>query len=145
LSGAVAPFPRHQPGRFRDLILMAVFHDLVNRIPMAALAAVMVMVCVGTFDWNSIRPATLRRMPAGETIVMVITVVVVVATNDLSIGVVGGVIAAMIIFARRVATVATVTRTVADGVAHYRVDGELFFATSNDLTGRFDYATIPPA
>ncbi|NUU07269.1 SulP family inorganic anion transporter [Leifsonia sp. C5G2] len=142
-SGARTRLSTFSAGVFL-LILMAVFHDLVNQIPMAALVAVMVMVCVGTFDWHSIRPATLKRMPAGETVVMVTTVVVVVATNDLSIGVVVGVIAAMIIFARRVASIATVTRSLpAADHAHYRVDGELFFATSNDLTHRFDYAGDP--
>lgn len=142
-SGARTRLSTFSAGVFL-LILMAVFHDLVNRIPMAALVAVMVMVCVGTFDWHSVRPATLKRMPVGETTVMVLTVVVVVATDDLSIGVVVGVIAAMIVFARRVAAIATVTRTLpADGTAHYRIDGELFFATSNDLTHRFDYAGDP--
>ncbi len=111
---------------------------------MAALAAVMVMVCVGTFDWHSIRPSTLRRMPLGETIVMVITVAVVVATNDLSIGVIVGVVTAMIIFARRVARVADVERIVSKtGGVLYRVHGELFFATSSDLTRRFNYANDP--
>jgi Sulfate permease and related transporters (MFS superfamily) len=142
-SGARTRLSTFSAGVFL-LILMAVFHDLVNEIPTAALAAVMIMVCVGTFDWHSIRPATFKRMPAGETTVMVLTVIVVVATNDLSIGVVVGVIAAMIIFARRVAAIATVTRTLPDeNLAYYRVGGELFFATSNDLTGRFDYAGDP--
>jgi SulP family sulfate permease len=142
-SGARTRLSTFSAGVFL-LILMAVFHDLVNDIPMAALVAVMVMVCVGTFDWHSVRPATLKRMPAGETIVMVLTVAVVVATNNLSIGVVVGVIAAMIIFARRVAGFATVTRTLPEPTtAHYRVDGELFFATSNELTGRFEYAADP--
>ncbi|GAA2049860.1 SulP family inorganic anion transporter [Leifsonia soli] len=142
-SGARTRLSTFSAGVFL-LILMAVFHDLVNQIPMAALVAVMVMVCVGTFDWHSIRPATLKRMPVGETTVMVLTVAVVVATNDLSIGVVVGVIAATIIFARRVAAVTTVERTLpADGTARYQVDGELFFATSNDLTHRFDYAGDP--
>jgi sulfate permease, SulP family len=144
-SGARSRLSTFSAGVFL-LILIVALHDLVSSIPMAALVAVMVMVCVGTFDWHSIRPSTLRRMPVGETVVMVVTVAVVVATNNLSIGVVVGVLAAMVIFARRVARFATVTRTGRDATtAHYRVDGELFFATSNDLTHRFDYAGDPPA
>ncbi|GAA2751750.1 SulP family inorganic anion transporter [Amnibacterium kyonggiense] len=142
-SGARTRLSTFSAGVFL-LILMVVFHDLVADIPMAALVAVMVMVCVGTFDWHSIRPATLRRMPLGETIVMVATVAVVVATNDLSVGVVVGVLAAMIVFARRVARFASVDRSVDDsGQVRYRVVGELFFASSNDLTHRFDYAGDP--
>ena len=129
------------------LILVVALGDVVAIIPMAALVAVMIMVSVGTLDWHSIRPATLKRMPLGETIVMVLTVIVVVLTNNLAIGVVVGVIAAMVIFAKRVAHFATVQRTIrSDGgeaVAYYTVTGELFFASSNDLTTQFDYAEDP--
>jgi len=130
------------------LILVVGLGDVVAIIPMAALVAVMIMVSVGTFDWHSIRPSTLRRMPIGETLVMVLTVVIVVITDNLAIGVIIGVIAAMIVFARRVAHFATVERTektAEDGtpVAHYAVIGELFFASSNDLTTQFDYVDDP--
>ena len=50
------------------MILCIVFGPLVSKIPMAALVAVMVLVAFGTFDWHSIAPATLKRMPAGEII-----------------------------------------------------------------------------
>lgn len=130
------------------LVLVVGFGDLVATIPMAALVAVMVMVSVGTFDWHSVRPSTLRRMPRSETAVMVVTVVVVVATHNLAIGVVVGVLVAMTLFARRVAHLARVDRVVEvddDGaeVARYRVSGELFFASSNDLYSQFDYAGDP--
>jgi len=129
------------------LILVVVVGDIVAIIPMAALVAVMVMVSVGTFDWHSIRPSTLRRMPLSETTVMVATVAVVVATHNLAIGVIVGVIVAMVLFARRVAHFATVTRDedvdAAVPSVNYRVDGELFFASSNDLTTQFEYADDP--
>lgn len=70
------------------LVLCIGLGPVVSRIPMAALVAVMVLVSVGTFDWHSIRPGTLRRMPVGETAVMVVTVIAVVTTDNLSIGVV---------------------------------------------------------
>ncbi|MCF3961895.1 SulP family inorganic anion transporter [Streptomyces fuscigenes] len=127
------------------LILCLVLGPIVSRIPMAALVAVMVLVSVGTFDWHSVKPATLRRMPVGETVVMVVTVVVVVATGNLSIGVVVGSVAAMIIFARRVAHLTHVTSvTDPDGSqVVYAVTGQLFFASSNDLVTQFDYANDP--
>ena len=126
------------------LVLVVVFGDLVAIIPMAALVAVMVVVSVATFDWHSVRPSTLRRLPKSETAVMVLTVVTTVWTHNLAIGVIVGVVAAMVLFARRVAHFATVTRAVGDGGAvRYTVDGELFFASSNDLTTQFDYAGDP--
>ncbi|MDF1706397.1 MAG: SulP family inorganic anion transporter [Aeromicrobium sp.] len=130
------------------LVLVVGFGDLVAIIPMAALVAVMIMVSVGTFDWHSIQPSTLRRMPKSETTVMVSTVIVTVLTHNLAIGVGVGVLVAMTLFARRVAHLTETNRhltTDADGreVATYRVTGELFFASSNDLYTQFDYAGDP--
>ncbi|GGQ33627.1 sodium-independent anion transporter [Streptomyces virginiae] len=127
------------------MVLCIVFGPIVSDIPMAALVAVMVMVSFATFDWHSIAPKTLKRMPAGEISVMVITVICVVATDNLAIGVVVGSVTAMVIFAKRVAHLAEVTAVVdPDGsTVVYRVTGELFFASSNDLVGRFDYPSDP--
>lgn len=126
------------------LVLTIVLHDLVAQIPMAALTAVMLMVCVATFDWHSVRPRTLRRMPLGETAVMLITVVVVVVTENLATGVLVGVVVAALVFARRVAHVVEVVREpVDDRTVRYRVRGALFFASSNDLVTRFSYADDP--
>ncbi|WP_330331234.1 SulP family inorganic anion transporter [Streptomyces sp. NBC_00536] len=127
------------------MVLCIAFGPLVSDIPMAALVAVMVMVCFATFDWHSVAPKTLRRMPAGEITVMVLTVACVVATHNLAVGVVAGSVTAMVIFAKRVAHLADVT-AVTDpegGTVVYSVTGELFFASSNDLVGRFDYAGDP--
>ncbi|MGP3965494.1 SulP family inorganic anion transporter [Nonomuraea sp. 3N208] len=127
------------------MVLCIVFGPWVSQIPMAALVAVMILVSVGTFDWHSIAPATLKRMPAGEITVMVVTVAMVVATHNLAIGVVLGSLTALVIFARRVAHLAEVSAVIdPDGTqAIYAVTGQLFFASSNDLVGRFDYAGDP--
>ncbi|MFI2222527.1 SulP family inorganic anion transporter [Rhodococcus sp. NPDC019627] len=127
------------------LILVVGLGDVVALIPMAALVAVMIMVSVGTLDWHSIAPKTLRRMPRSETVVMLATVAVTVATHNLAYGVIVGVITAMVLFARRVAHLTEVV-----DVAHpdgntrvYKVRGELFFASSNDLIYQFDYVGDP--
>jgi SulP family sulfate permease len=130
------------------LVLVVGFGDVVALIPMAALVAVMVMVAVGTFDWHSVRPATLRRMPKSETTVMLATVITTVTTHNLAIGVVVGVLVAMTLFARRVAHLTETHRelvedTTGGATAVYRVTGELFFASSNDLYTQFEYAADP--
>ena len=133
------------------LILVVALGDIVGMIPMAALVAVMVMVSVGTFDWHSVHPRTLRVMPLSETLVMVVTVVATVWTGNLAIGVVLGVVTAMIMFARRVAHMTSVEKvaeldTDHDGTVDtrtYRVTGELFWASSNDLVYQFDYSDDP--
>ena len=123
------------------LILVVGLGDVVAKIPMAALVAVMIMVSVGTFDWHSINPKTLRRMPKSETVVMLATVAVTVATSNLAYGVIVGVLIASVLFARRVAHLTEVVEV--DGPDEdtrvYKVEGELFFASSNDLVYQFDY------
>lgn len=129
------------------LILIVVLGETVAIIPMAALVAVMIMVSVGTFEWHSIKPSTLKRMPKSETTVMVVTVAVVIATNNLAIGVIVGVFVASVLFVQRVAHFVNVDRVLTDHEgqqrAHYTVTGELFFASSNDLTTLFEYTDDP--
>ncbi|MCF8607325.1 SulP family inorganic anion transporter [Gordonia sp. HY442] len=129
------------------IVLVVGLGDIVGQIPMAALVAVMIMVSATTFDWHSIRMSTLRRMPRSETAVMVIAVVATVATNNLAIGVVAGVVVATLLFVRRVAHFTQVTHTDrVDGDQRtrvYHVRGELFFASSNDLVHQFDYVDDP--
>jgi SulP family sulfate permease len=143
-SGARTRISTFLAGAFL-LVLVVGLGDVVGIIPMAALVAVMIMVSVGTFDWHSIKPATLRRMPKSETLVMLTTVAVVVATSNLAIGVVVGVVVAMVMFARRVAHFTQVIHVAHpdDDTRVYAVVGELFFASSNDLVYQFDYVGDP--
>jgi len=143
------------------LLLVTALSEVMARIPMVALAAVMMIVAISTVDWHSVRPSTLRRMPIPETLVMVVTVAVVVATDNLALGVAVGVLLAMVLFARRIAHVIRVERTVEGGAARaddsapgsagpgrdasvrYDVIGPLFFGSSNDLVEHFSYADDP--
>jgi len=128
------------------LILVVGLGSVVAVIPMAALVAVMILVSVSTFDWHSVAPSTLRRMPRGETVIMLVTVAGTVATENLAIGVAAGVLTAMAVFARRVAHLVEVDRVVdPDGTSClYSVHGEVFFASDQELIESFQYAEDPP-
>jgi SulP family sulfate permease len=127
------------------LVLVVALGDLVALIPMAALVAVMILVSVSTFDWHSVRPATLRRLPKSETSVMLVTVAVVIASHNLAYGVIAGVLTAAVLFTRRVAHLVEVTRVGEpdSSAVVYVVRGQVFFASSNDLVHQFDYAGDP--
>lgn len=146
VSGARTRISTFLAGGFL-LVLVVALGDVVARIPMAALVAVMIMVSVGTFDWHSIRPRTLRTMPLSATLIMVVTVAATVITHNLAVGVVLGVVVAMVSFARRVAHFTEVVgqpRSETDpDTKVYLVRGVLFFASSNDLVYQFDYAEDP--
>jgi len=128
------------------LLLVLPLRGVVQHIPMSALAAVMIVVAVMTFDWDSVRPATLRRVPISETVVMAATVAIVVPTHDLAYGVVVGVILSALLFTRRAAHLANVTSVLDPdgGERIYAVQGPLFFASTNDLVTAFDYTHDPP-
>ena len=121
------------------LFLIVVLGDWVRRIPMAALVAIMIMVSVGTFSWSSLK--TLATHPRSSSMVMVATVVGVVATHNLAIGVLVGVLLSSVFFAWKVARIFRVTSVASpDGAARtYVVEGQLFFASSDDFSAAFDF------
>ncbi|MBK0332226.1 SulP family inorganic anion transporter [Brachybacterium sp. MASK1Z-5] len=122
------------------IVLSVALGDAVGRIPMAALVAVMLVVAATTFDWHSLR--TLPVMPRSETLVLLVTVLGTVLTQNLAVGVIAGVVTAAIAFTRRVAHMTEILRDAHDP-GRYRVRGQLFFASSNDLVDQFDYEDGP--
>lgn len=123
------------------LFLLTVLGPWVGRVPMPALVAVMIMVSIGTFSWNSI--PNLRRHPASSSVVMLTTVVVVVATRDLSLGVLAGVLLSGIFFAAKVQRMFAVDRILSadGGMATYHVTGQIFFASVDRFTRAFQDET----
>ncbi|MEB5754007.1 SulP family inorganic anion transporter [Citrobacter cronae] len=79
------------------LLLVTALSEVMAKIPMSVLAGIMVIVAVKTFSWQSIQPATLTKIPVTETLVMLITVGATVATGNLAIGVVAGVMTMFIL------------------------------------------------
>lgn len=122
------------------LLLMIVFlGDWVKQIPMAALVAIMIMVSIGTFSWSSIKD--LKLHPRSSSVVMLATVIVVVATHNLAIGVFVGVLFSGIFFAWKISQVFRVTSVVSDAGATrtYLIEGQLFFASAENFTAAFDF------
>lgn len=119
------------------LFLLAVLGPFVGKIPMPALVAVMIMVSIGTFSWNSL--PNMRNHPWTSSVVMVATVIVVVATHDLAKGVLVGVLLSGIFFAGKVRNMFAVERREsADGrEATYLVTGQIFFASVDRFTRAF--------
>ncbi|MFT6915296.1 MAG: SulP family sulfate permease [Motiliproteus sp.] len=125
------------------LILMVVFMDeWVARIPMAALVAVMIMVSIGTFSWESLR--NLKTHPLSSNIVMIATVGVVVVTHNLAFGVFVGVLLAAMFFANKIAHFKYVYSEIdATGTQRtYRVIGQVFFASADKFVDFFDFKEV---
>lgn len=125
------------------LLIMVVFlGDWVSQIPMAALVAVMIMVSIGTFNWDSIR--NLREHPKSSSVVMVATVIVTVATHDLARGVLTGVLLSGFFFAHKVGRIMRVeSRACEDGRARtYNIYGQVFFASADRFVQVFDFQEV---
>ncbi|WP_058308033.1 SulP family inorganic anion transporter [Gracilibacillus massiliensis] len=120
------------------MFLIIVLGGLVVQIPMAALAGVMIMVSISTFDWSSVK--NLHKIPRTDAVVMVITVLTVVVTHDLSIGVLTGVLLSAIFFAAKISKVTVTQIVMVKGKKKaYKVDGQIFFASVNDLVAKFNF------
>jgi SulP family sulfate permease len=122
------------------LIIMVVFlDDWVQKIPMAALVAVMIMVSIGTFSWSSIKD--LRKHPMSSNIVMITTVIVVVATHNLAIGVLVGVLLATLFFSNKIGRIMAVKShySEAENKRTYEVIGQVFFASAEQFINAFDF------
>lgn len=121
------------------LFLIVVLGDLVAMIPMAALVAIMIMVSIGTFSWQSLK--NLRTHPRSSSVVMLATVAGVVITHNLAVGVVIGVLLSGIFFAWKIAQIFRVTSTLSPDGTHrtYLVEGQVFFASADAFAAAFDF------
>jgi len=119
------------------MAMLLLFNPWVKQIPMAALVAVMIMVSIGTFSWASFR--NLAVHPSTTSMVMLVTVVTVVWTHNLALGVGAGVLLASLFFARKVAQIIRVTSELEGDTRTYTVRGQVFFASSETFTGSFDF------
>ncbi|MFC1283845.1 SulP family inorganic anion transporter [Bacillus paralicheniformis] len=116
------------------MFLILVLGDWVVQIPMAALAGVMIMVSIGTFDWSSF--SMLRKVPLTDSIVMLVTVITVVATHDLSKGVFAGVILSAIFFVAKISKLKIEEKSEEHAVK-YIIKGQVFFASVQDFVKSF--------
>ena len=121
------------------LFFMLALGSWVERIPMAALVAVMIMVCIGTFNWDSLRHV--RKIPRSETAAMIATVLTTVLSHNLALGVVVGIALSTVFFSRKIAKVIFVDKVLsADGLhCTYFIAGQIFFVAVNDLLEGFDF------
>ena len=121
------------------LILVVFLNDWVAQIPMAALVAVMIMVSIGTFNWQSIR--NIRQYPLSTNIVMISTVVVVVWTHNLALGVFVGVLLASLFFANKISHFMYAESKIDDEhrVRTYIVHGQVFFNSATRFIQQFNF------
>lgn len=121
------------------LLIMVVFlSDWVSQIPMAALVAVMIMVSIGTFNWESLRE--FKTHPVSFNVVMVATVITTVFTHNLAYGVLVGVLLSALFFANKIGQFLSVLSEYdeTNNTRYYYVHGQVFFSSTTQFLDSFD-------
>ncbi|MBE9221321.1 SulP family inorganic anion transporter [Cyanobacterium stanieri LEGE 03274] len=121
------------------LFAILVLQQWVQRMPMGALVAVMIMVSVGTIRWSSFK--NIKRTPPNETIVMLSTMIVTVVTSNFALGVITGIILRTIFFSRQIAELVFVEKVLDEenSLCTYNVSGQIFFVSIEEFYSKFDF------
>lgn len=124
------------------LVFVMFGSGVIEKLPMAALTGLMIMVAVGTFEWASLR--TFNKMPKSDIIVMVIVTLVTVFLHNLALAVLIGVIIAALVFAWDNAKRIRARKFIDEkGIKHYEIFGPLFFGSTEVFLEKFDVANDP--
>lgn len=116
--------------------------SLIEKLPMAALTGVMIMVSIGTFEWASLR--TFGKMPLHDVLVIAVVALITVFLHNLALAVLIGVIIAALVFAWENAKRIRARKYIDDdGVKHYEIFGPLFFGSISAFNEKFDVQNDP--
>lgn len=124
------------------LIFIMFGANLIEKLPMAALTGLMIMVAVGTFEWASLK--TFNKMPKSDIFVMVLVTLVTAILHNLALAVIIGVIIAALVFAWDNAKRIRARKHIDEnGVKHYEIYGPLFFGSVTVFNEKFDVLNDP--
>ncbi len=124
------------------LVFIMFGSGLIEKVPMAALTGLMIMVAIGTFEWASMK--TFTKMPKSDILVMVLVTLVTAILHNLALAVIIGVIIAALVFAwDNAKRIRARKRTDENGVKHYEIYGPLFFASVAAFNEKFDVLNDP--
>lgn len=118
------------------IFMIIVLGDLVVQIPMPILAGIMVMVSIGTIDWKSFK--FIKNAPKTDAVVMILTVIIVLMTHNLAIGVVVGVIFSALFFATKISKV-HIDYEDLDAMKRFSFDGQIFFVSIDSIMNHLDF------
>lgn len=135
-SGGLTRLSTFSAGVFL-LILVVFISDWLKVIPMAALVAVMIMVSISTFEWKSL--TSFKENPQSSNIVMIATVIVVVATHNLALGVLTGVLLSALFLANKLENDIRVERHLEGSTRVYDLKGQIFFSSAEKFMQSFDF------
>lgn len=135
-SGGLTRLSTFSAGVFL-LILVVFISDWLKVIPMAALVAVMIMVSISTFEWKSL--TGFKSNPKSSNVVMIATVIVVVATHNLALGVLTGVLLSALFLANKLENDIRVESYIENDARVYDLKGQIFFSSAEKFMQGFNF------
>lgn len=124
------------------LVFVMFGSSLIEKMPMAALTGLMIMVAIGTFEWVSLR--MINKMPKHDIFVGVVVIIITVLLHNLALAVLSGVIISALVFAWESAKRIRARKHIDEnGVKHYEIYGPLFFGSTTAFTEKFDVLNDP--
>jgi SulP family sulfate permease len=124
------------------LVFVMFGSSLIEKVPMAALTGLMIMVAIGTFEWVSIR--IVNKMPRHDIFVGVLVAVITVLLHNLALAVLIGVIISALVFAWESAKRIRARKYLDEkGVKHYEIYGPLFFGSTTVFAEKFEVLEDP--
>ncbi|WP_426462339.1 SulP family inorganic anion transporter [Staphylococcus equorum] len=118
------------------IFMIIVLGNIVVQIPMPILAGIMVMVSVGTVDWNSFK--YIKKAPKTDAIVMIITVIIVLMTHNLAIGVIIGVVFSALFFATKISKINVILEEYSN-VNYLYFKGQIFFVSIDSMMEQINF------
>lgn len=124
------------------LVFIMYGSSLIEKMPMAALTGLMIMVAIGTFEWITVR--MINKMPKHDIFVGVVVIAVTIFLHNLALAVLIGVIISALVFAWESAKHIRVKSHINEmGVKEYKVFGPLFFGSTTGFAEKFDILNDP--
>lgn len=134
-SGATTRLSTFTAGVFL-MLLIILFGDLVVQIPMPILAGIMVVVTISTFDWKTFK--YMKKAPRTDVFVMLITVLIILVTDNLAVGVIAGVFFSAIFFATKISKVKVTKKLINNNYVFY-FEGQIFFASIDTMIDQLEF------
>ncbi|WP_231425957.1 SulP family inorganic anion transporter [Pedobacter sp. Leaf250] len=124
------------------LLIILVGAPVIERVPMAALVGVMMMVAIGTFEWMSFK--VINKMPKQDIFIGITVAAITIWLHNLALAVLIGVIISALVFAWQSAKRIRANKFIdGDGIKHYEIYGPLFFGSIANFNELFELSHDP--
>lgn len=123
------------------LMIILIAAPIIEKIPMAALTGVMMVVAFLTFKWSSFK--ILNKMPKTDVFIIILVTAITIITHNLAVAVLTGIIISGLNFTWQKANELSVNTETSGSEKIYHLNSDLFFGAVASFEGIFDIKNDP--